>query len=134
MMVLAVSALEKLRQVPLKNLAIFGLIILALILLIFLIKQAAGMNRIIFVIVSGTVVIVLLLNWIFQRTEPKFLTPMIDKIAPMFSGVAPQTLSGRPDKSDPSAVKNPAAPQQKEKPAAPPTNGQPTTTIRSKVY
>jgi hypothetical protein len=125
MMVLAVSALDKLRQVPLKNLAIFGLIILAVIVLIFLIKKAAGMNRIIFVIVGGTLVLVLMLNWIFQRTEPKFLTPLIDKIAPMFSAVAPQSLSGRPDKSDPSAVKTPAAP---------PTNGQPTTTIRPKTY
>jgi hypothetical protein len=134
MMVLAVSALEKLRQVPLKNLAIFGLVILALIVLIFLIKKAAGMNRIIFVIVGGTLVLVLMLNWIFQRTEPKFLTPLIDKIAPMFSGVAPQSLSGRPDKSDPSAAKKPAAQPSKEKPAAPPANGQPTTTIRSKIY
>jgi len=96
MLVLAVSALEKLRQVPLKNLAILGLVIVVLIGVIFLIKQVAGMNRLIFIIVGGTILVVLLMAWVYQRNEPKFLSPLVDKIAPFFPS-APKPLSGRPD-------------------------------------
>jgi hypothetical protein len=131
MLVLAVSALEKLRQVPLKNLAILGLVIVVLIGVIFLIKQVAGMNRLIFIIVGGTILVVLLMAWVYQRNEPKFLSPLVDKIAPFFPS-APKPLSGRPDAGDPFGAKKPAAQPPKDQPQLP--KDQPPPPPRSKVY
>jgi hypothetical protein len=148
MLVLAVDVMEKLRHVPLKNLGFLALGILGLIVAIILIKKAAGMNRIIFVIIAGTICVVILMTWVYERNEPAFLTPMIDKMAPFFPS-APQPLSARPDKSDPGGPKKPAAqpapagqPAPPKAPAAnpppakappPAAAGKPTTT-RSKVY
>jgi len=39
------------------------------------------MNRIIFVIISGTIMVVVTLTWVYQRNEPKFLSPVVDLIA-----------------------------------------------------
>ena len=133
MLLFAVSAVDKLRQVPLKNLAIFVLVIGALIVAIFLIRKAAGMNRIFLVLIGGTIMAVLLMTWTYQRNEPKFLSPLIDTLAQFFPS-APKPLSARPDKSDPSGARKPAAQAQKENPAAQPTKDQPTTPSRAKVY
>jgi hypothetical protein len=120
MLVFAAGTWEKLRNVPPKNLAYLGLAILVLIVAIYLAKQAARMNRIIFVIISGTILVVVTLTWVYQRNEPKFLSPVIDVIAPFFPSTPPP-LSKRPDAGEPGAAKKPAGPTT-------------TTTIRSTVY
>ena len=120
MLVFAAGAWEKLRQVPSKDLANLGLAILILVVAIFLIKRAAKMNRIIFVIISGTIMVVVTLTWVYQRNEPKFLSPVVDLIAPFFPSTPPP-LSKRPDAGDPAAAKKAAATV-------------PTTTIRSTAY
>ncbi len=120
MLVFAAGAWEKLRNVPPKNLAYFGLAILILIVALVLFKQVAKMNRIIFVIISGTVLVVVTLTWVYQRNEPKFLSPVIDMIAPFFPSTPPP-LAKRPDVGEPAAGKKPAGTI-------------PTTTIRSTVY
>jgi hypothetical protein len=131
MLLFAVSAVDKLRQVPLKNLAIFVLVIVALIVAIFLIRKAAGMNRIFLVLIGGTIMAVLLMTWTYQRNEPKFLSPLVDKIAPFFPS-APKPLSGRPEAGDPSGAKKPAEQPSKDQPQPP--KGQPPPPPRSKVY
>ena len=123
MLVFAAGAWEKLRQVPSKDLANLGLAILILVVAIFLIKRAAKMNRIIVIIIGGMTMAVVALTWVYHRSEPKFLSPMVDKIAPFFPS-APPPLASRPDASDPYATKKsgaPAAPSAPAKPAKPAT-------------
>jgi hypothetical protein len=124
MLVFAAGTMEKLRHVPLKNLANLGLAILILVVAVFLIKRAAKMNRIILVIVGTMIVIVVTMTWVYQRNEPKVLSPVIDFVRPFFPS-APPPLSSRPEPGIPSAPK---------KPQAPPPAPTPTTTIRPKTY
>ncbi len=84
MLVLAVSVMARLEAIPRKNLINFGLAILVLIVAIIVIKQAAKMNRVLLLaMVIGTVVVVCC-TWVYQRNEPKFLTPLVNEIAPFF--------------------------------------------------
>ena len=53
----------------------------ALAVLIFLFKKVLGMNKIILVIICFVIVGVFGFNWVYERNEPAFLTPIIDPIA-----------------------------------------------------
>jgi predicted membrane channel-forming protein YqfA (hemolysin III family) len=108
MLVFAVETGEKLRNVPLKSLAYLGLGVLALAVIIFLIKKAAGVNRIFLILIGGMVIVVLTMTWVYDRNEPKFFTPFVDKIAPFFPNTPPP-ISSRPNPGDPSGSKKSAA-------------------------
>lgn len=84
MLFFAVSVLEKIRQLPRKNLINLGLGILVLLVVVLLIKQARKMNKYVLLAIVVVTVAVLGFNWVYQRNEPKFLTPVIDIIAPFF--------------------------------------------------
>ena len=81
-MLLAVNVMEKLQHLPRKDLANLGLIVLVLIVAILIIKQAAKMNRFVLFMIILVTMMVVGLTWVYQRNEPKFLTPLIDGIAP----------------------------------------------------
>ncbi len=84
MLLFAVSALEKVSQVPGKiwiNLIIGIVIFFAAV---YFIKQAAQVNKIWLAIIVFVVFALISGNWIYSRNEPKFLTPLVDKIAPFF--------------------------------------------------
>lgn len=84
MLFFAVSVLEKIRHLPRKNLINLGLGILVLLVVILLIKQAQKMNKYVLLAIVAVTIAVLGFNWVYQRNEPKFLTPVIDIVAPFF--------------------------------------------------
>jgi MFS superfamily sulfate permease-like transporter len=84
MVLLAVNVMEKLRHLPRKDLANLGLVVLVLIVAILIIKQAAKMNRFLLFMIILVTTIVVGFTWVYQRSEPKFLTPLVDGIAPFF--------------------------------------------------
>jgi MFS superfamily sulfate permease-like transporter len=90
MLFFAVSALEKIKHLPKKNLINFGLGLLILLVLILVIKQARKMNKYVLLAIVLVTCAVLSFNWVYMRNEPKFLTPMVDAIAPFFPS-APST-------------------------------------------
>ena len=53
----------------------------ALAVLIFIFKKVMGMNKIILLIICFVIVGVFGFNWVYNRTEPAFLTPIIEPIA-----------------------------------------------------
>ncbi|HTJ78453.1 MAG TPA: hypothetical protein VL357_05610 [Rariglobus sp.] len=84
MLLFAVSALEKVAQVPSKiwlNVVIGLLIFFAAV---YVVKQAAQVNKIWLTIIVFVVLTLVGFHWIYSRNEPKFLTPIVDKIAPFF--------------------------------------------------
>ncbi len=84
MLLVAVSALEKVAQVPSKIWLNIGIGFLIFVAAVYLIKQAAQVNKIWLGIIVAVVCALVGFNWIYSRNEPKFLTPFVDKLAPFF--------------------------------------------------
>jgi uncharacterized membrane protein YqjE len=84
MLLLATTTLEKLQAVPTRfwiNAVIF---ILGGILAIVLLRHAARMNKMVLTMIVVVVLTTVGFQWIYERNEPRFLTPYINLIAPFF--------------------------------------------------
>lgn len=84
MILLAVSAMEKIKQIPpgtWLNIAIgVGVVVGAVVL----VRRVAKMNKVVMGVIGFVVGTILFFNWIYYRNEPRFMTPVINKIAPFF--------------------------------------------------
>jgi MFS superfamily sulfate permease-like transporter len=83
MLCFAVSAIERIHNLPHRNLVNLGLAALMLVVVIILFKLAARMNRFVMGMIILVSLAVLMLIWVHERNEPKILTPLIDAIAPL---------------------------------------------------
>lgn len=96
--------------------------ILAFALFIYLFKKIMGMNKIILVIICGVIFGVVGVNWIYNRNEPAFMTPIIEPIAN--SGFLPTKgayeVKQQQETDKPGLKKNAPAPASTPKPAAQP--------------
>ena len=90
MLLFAATALEKMHDVPTKVWINIGLAILIFIAAIILIRKAAEMNKVLLSVIVFVVITVVGFNWIYSRNEPKFLTPLVEKIAPFFPSASKQ--------------------------------------------
>jgi EamA domain-containing membrane protein RarD len=84
MLFFAVSVLAKLQNLPRRNLVNLGLAVLVIVVAVVLIKEAAKMNRLVLYMIIALTVVVVGFSWVYERNEPKFLTPVVDVIAPFF--------------------------------------------------
>ena len=78
------------QAVPVKVWGNIALFILILIGAIIVIRKAAEMNKVLLSVIIFVVLSVVGFNWIYARNEPKFLTPIIEKIAVFFPSVEKQ--------------------------------------------
>ena len=92
----ATTTIDKFKAVPTKFWVVIGCAVLALIVLVSVLKKVAGMNKIWLSIIVVLVFALVGFNWIYNRNEPKFLTPLVDKVAPWF----PSNASAQPLKAD----------------------------------
>lgn len=74
--------LEKLKHIPPEFWWKLGLVVLGIVVAVIVLRKLAGMNKVVMAIVVFVVVTVVGFNWIYERNEPAFLTPVIDKVAP----------------------------------------------------
>ncbi len=76
-----VTPLEKLQNVSGQfwMMVIIGILVLAVIIFIF--RKVAGMNKIILTILLAVVLSIVMLNWIYNRNEPSWMTWLVDPIA-----------------------------------------------------
>lgn len=84
MLLLATTTLEKLQAVPTRfwiNAAIF---IIGGWIAIMLMRHAARMNKMVLTMIIVVVMTTVGFQWIWERNEPRFLTPYINLIAPFF--------------------------------------------------
>lgn len=86
MLILAVASaattLDKLKQIPPQFWMKLGIAIVALIVMFVILKKLAGTNKVVLGVVAFVIIMVVGVNWIYERNEPAFLTPIVDKIAP----------------------------------------------------
>lgn len=84
MLLLAVTALEKLQTLKPDVWLKIGVGIGGFILAILLWRRVMKMNKIIAGVIVFVVVTVVFFSWVYNRNEPKFMTPLVEKIAPFF--------------------------------------------------
>jgi len=80
----AATTLEKLQSIPPAFWGKVGLGIAAVIVVFIIIQKVLKINKF---VLGGIIFIgggLMWFNWIYHRTEPKFLTPLVDRIAPFF--------------------------------------------------
>jgi urea transporter len=96
MMLLAVSAFEKLQNVPPTTWMKVGIGLAAVVLVVLVVQHVLKMNKIIMGVIVFVVCTVVLFSWVYNRNEPKWATPVVEKIAPFFpSANAYQTKQQR---------------------------------------
>jgi hypothetical protein len=84
MLLFALTTIEKLKQVPRSFWIIALLVILGLVAAVIILRKMMHMNKIVAGIILAVVLVLVGFNWIYERNEPKFLTPIVDAIAPFF--------------------------------------------------
>jgi hypothetical protein len=84
MMLLAVTAVEKLKTLPPSVWLKVGIGVAIFVAAIFLFRRIMKMNKIIAGIIVFVGCSVVFFSWVYNRNEPKFLTPIVEKIAPFF--------------------------------------------------
>ena len=84
MPLLAQSALEKIKTLPPAVWLKIGIVILAIIVTVFVFRRILKMNKILGSIILFVCGSILFFSWVYNRNEPKFMTPIVEKIAPFF--------------------------------------------------
>ena len=88
MPLLAITAIEKIQAMPPGDWMKIGIVIGAFILAILLFRRVMKMNKIIASVIVFVVGTVVFFSWVYNRNEPKFLTPLVERIAPFFPSAA----------------------------------------------
>ena len=84
MTLFASSALDTLKTLPPDTWMKIGIAVAALIIAVVVLRKVAGMNKVIMGVVVFVVVTVVFFSWVYNRNEPKFMTPLVEKLAPFF--------------------------------------------------
>ena len=84
MFLLAVSALEKAQSLKPEVWLKIGIAIVAFIAVIVIYRRGMKVNKVIAGVIIFVVGTVVFFSWVYNRNEPKFLTPIVEKIAPFF--------------------------------------------------
>lgn len=81
---LATSALETAQSIPPATWLKLGIGIAALVIAVIVLRAVAKMNKIVLGVLVVVVVSVFFFSWVYNRNEPKWMTPVVEKIAPFF--------------------------------------------------
>ena len=84
MLLLAVTTLEKIQKLPLQFWLKFALFVLAFIAGVLLLRKIAGMNKAVLGAILFLVLTTLGFQWIYERNEPAWATPVVEKLAGFF--------------------------------------------------
>lgn len=80
----AATTLEKLQQVP-PRFWVNVLLAAAAIIVVFLaVRYAAQMNKLLLGLMVFLLLTVVSFQWVYERNEPRFMTPYVEKVAPYF--------------------------------------------------
>ena len=78
------TALDKIKTLPPAIWGKIAIAVVAFILTIFLFRRVMKMNKIIAAVIVFVVVTVVFFSWVYNRNEPPFMTPIVQRIAPFF--------------------------------------------------
>lgn len=78
------SVIQLATKLPESDWLRFGVLLLALLAVLQLMRLLGRANRTFLLVVVGMGMFMLFANWVRHRSEPTFLTPVVDVIAPYF--------------------------------------------------
>lgn len=78
------TALEKIQKVPPLWWLKASLFILGFIAVVILLRKIAHMNKMVLGVIVFVVVVGLGFSWVYERNEPAFMTPLVNRVAPFF--------------------------------------------------
>jgi MFS superfamily sulfate permease-like transporter len=84
MRLLAESAMEKMQKLPPDVWLKIGIALAAVIVVVLVFRRVMKMNKVIAGVILFVVGTVVFFSWVYNRNEPKFMTPIVEKIAPFF--------------------------------------------------
>lgn len=84
MLLFATSAIEKMKMLPPDVWLKIGVAIGVVIIAVLVFRRVMKMNKIIAGVIVFVVVTVVFFSWVYNRNEPKFLTPLVERLAPFF--------------------------------------------------
>lgn len=87
MLLFAATAIEKMHAVPARVWLNLALAVIIFIAVIFVIRKAAEMNKVVLSVIIFVVVTSVGFNWVYSRNEPAFMTPLVDKISAFFPSI-----------------------------------------------
>jgi len=91
MLLLAVTALEKAQSLKPDVWLKIGIVVVAFIAVVLISRRLMRMNKVVAGVVIFVVFTVVFFSWVYNRNEPKFLTPVIEKVAPFFPSAGSYT-------------------------------------------
>lgn len=80
----ATSAVDSMKQIPPATWLKLGIGLAAFVIAIVILRKIAGMNKIVLGVIVFVVVTVVFFSWVYNRNEPRWLTPVVERIAPFF--------------------------------------------------
>ena len=78
------TALDKLKEIPPAFWMKVGLAVLVVVVAVVALRKLAGANKIVLAIVVLLVGSIVGFNWIYERNEPAWATPFVEKVAQFF--------------------------------------------------
>ena len=91
MRLFAVTALEKIKNQPPEVWLKVGIAVLAVLVVVFVVRRILQMNKVIAGVLIFVVGAVVFFSWVYNRNEPKFLTPIVQLVAPFFPSAGAYT-------------------------------------------
>jgi len=85
MLPLAVTALEAMKELPPNTWIKIGVVIVGIIVVAVVVPRVFKMNKIVLGVIAFVAATIVFSSWVSQRTEPKCLTPLVDRLVPFFS-------------------------------------------------
>lgn len=80
----AATTADKLKEIPVDFWWKLGLGVLALIVLVVLLRKVAKMNKVVLTVVVFVILTVVGFNWIYERSEPAWATPVVEWLSGFF--------------------------------------------------
>lgn len=80
----APTALDKIKQIPPAFWLKVAIAIAAVVVAVIVFKKLAGANKVIVGVVAFIVLSFVGFNWIYERNEPAWATPVVEKLAGFF--------------------------------------------------
>lgn len=83
------TALDRLKEIPMDFWMRLGLGVLVVIGIVFFLRKVAKMNKVVLAVVTFIVVTVVGFNWVYERSEPAWATPVVGFLANWFPTKGP---------------------------------------------